>query len=54
MIIKALNCGYRIVVVRDLPKVVAGVRFPLPAPVFAKAFSRRSHYGEVCSADKAK
>ncbi len=24
--------GYRIVVVRDLPKVVAGVRFPLPAP----------------------
>ncbi len=23
---------YRIVVVRDLPKVVAGVRFPLPAP----------------------
>lgn len=30
------QCGYSLVVKRDLPKVESGVRFPLPAPGNAK------------------
>lgn len=39
--------GYSIMVVRDLPKVEARVRFPLPAPSYAKASDGKQYVKRI-------